>query len=70
MADDTMDTDFLDWLGKTVGDALLTAEQHESLKGQVRELRAAVENRFSLIAIQVRVLPIDKARPSPNHGDG
>lgn len=48
-----MDTDFLEWLAKTVGEALTTAEQHESLKSQVRELRTAVENRFDLIAVHV-----------------
>jgi hypothetical protein len=52
-ADETMDTDFLEWLAKTVGEALTTAEQHESLKSQVRELRAAVENRFDLVAVHV-----------------
>eukprot|EP00884_Botryococcus_braunii_P001914 jgi/Botrbrau1/11723/Bobra.0195s0050.1 len=51
--DEAMDTDFLEWLGKTVGEALTTAEQHESLKSQVRELRTAVENRFDLIAVHV-----------------
>ncbi len=55
IADEAMDTDFLEWLGKTVGEALTTAEQHESLKSQVRELRTAVENRFDLIAVHVRV---------------
>ena len=46
--------DFLAWLSATVRDALRASEQHETLKRVVRELRASVEDRFALAAIQVQ----------------
>ena len=46
--------DFLAWLSATVRDALRASEQHEALKRAVRELRASVEDKFALAAIQVR----------------
>lgn len=46
-------TDFLEWLSFTVNEALRAAEQHESLKRVIREMRASLEDKFSLAAIQV-----------------
>jgi hypothetical protein len=38
-----------------VREALRAAEQHESLKKVVRELRASVEDKFGLAAIQAGI---------------
>ena len=47
------DTNFLEWLSSTVAEAARAAEQHESLKRVIRELRAALEERHQLAAVQV-----------------
>lgn len=46
-------TDFLEWLSYTVKEALRATEQHESMKRVIRELRASLEDKFGLAAIQV-----------------
>lgn len=46
-------TDFLEWLSFTVREALRASEQHESMKRVIRELRASLEDKFGLAAIQV-----------------
>lgn len=46
-------TDFLEWLSYTVKEALRATEQHESMKKVIRELRASLEDKFGLAAIQV-----------------
>ncbi len=47
------DRDFLQWLNETVAEAVLAAEQHESMKKVLREVRASVEGRFKLNTVQV-----------------
>lgn len=47
------DTDFLVWLRATLADALRASLQHDSLKKVVRELRASIEGKFNLAAVQV-----------------
>lgn len=44
------------WLHETVAEAVRAAEQHESMKKVLREVRAAVESRFQLASVQVRGL--------------
>ncbi|KAK9817188.1 hypothetical protein WJX72_010816 [[Myrmecia] bisecta] len=44
---------FLHWLSETVAEAVRTADQHELLKKDIRGLRASIEDRFTLAAIQV-----------------
>ena len=44
---------FLQWLSTTVQEAVQTADEHERLKGVIRELKAGIEDRFSLAAVQV-----------------
>ncbi|BDA42157.1 hypothetical protein COCOBI_03-0420 [Coccomyxa sp. Obi] len=46
-------TDFLEWLSYTVKEALRATHQHESMKRVIRELRASLEDKFCLAAIQV-----------------
>ncbi|EIE20645.1 hypothetical protein COCSUDRAFT_18360 [Coccomyxa subellipsoidea C-169] len=46
-------TGFLEWLSFTVKEALRASEQHESMKRVFRELRASLEDKFALAAIQV-----------------
>ena len=48
------DTNFLEWLNATVADAARAADQHEALKRVIRELRAGLEARYDLAAVQVR----------------
>ena len=43
----------MEWLSETVAEAARTADQHEALKRLIRELRASVEARFRLAAVQV-----------------
>jgi hypothetical protein len=50
---DVADTNFLDWLRQTVNEAVKMAEQHESLKQRIRELRANIEHKYSLASLQV-----------------
>lgn len=50
---DVSDTNFLDWLRQTVNEAVKMAEQHESLKQRIRELRANIEHKYSLASLQV-----------------
>ena len=50
-------TNLLEWLSALVQDALRASQQHDTLKRVVRELRASLEDRFALAAIQVRGLP-------------
>ena len=47
------DTNFLSWLSNTVSQAVQTADEHDTLRGVVRELRAAVEDRYRLAAVLV-----------------
>ena len=44
---------FLQWLSTTVHEAVQTADEHERLKGVIRELKAGIEDRFALAAVQV-----------------
>ena len=44
---------FLQWLSTTVQEAVQTADEHERLKGVIRELKAGIEDRFALAAVQV-----------------
>ena len=46
-------TNFLEWLSALVEEALRASQQHDTLKRVVRELRASLEDRFALAAIQV-----------------
>jgi hypothetical protein len=50
-------TDFLQWLSSLVAEALRASQQHDSLKRAVRELRASLEDKFALAAIQARRRP-------------
>ncbi|KAL4436733.1 hypothetical protein ABPG75_003872 [Micractinium tetrahymenae] len=47
------DRDLAAWLRKTVGEAVRTADQHDSLKRVIREMRLSLEQRFKLAGIQV-----------------
>ena len=47
---------FLQWLSTTVQEAVQTADEHERLKGVIRELKAGIEDRFALAAVQVGLL--------------
>lgn len=47
------DRDLAAWLRETVDEAVRTADQHDSLKRMIRELRVAVQDRFRLAAVQV-----------------
>lgn len=49
---ESSNTDFLDWLRSTLAEALKASAQHESLKKVVRELRASIEGKFYLAAVQ------------------
>ena len=48
-------TDFLDWLRSTLAEALKASAQHESLRKVVRELRASIEGKFYLAAVQASI---------------
>lgn len=48
------DRDLAAWLRETVDEAVRTADQHDSLKRMIRELRVSVQDRFRLAAVQVR----------------
>lgn len=47
------DRDLAAWLRETVAEAVRTADQHDSLKRVIRDMRLALESRFKLGAIQV-----------------
>lgn len=47
------DTNILEWLRDTVQEAVRIAEQHDSLKQRVRELRASIEYKFGLASLKV-----------------
>lgn len=47
------DRDLAAWLRETVGEAVRTADQHDSLKRVIREIRLDLEQRFKLAGIQV-----------------
>ncbi|PRW34089.1 hypothetical protein C2E21_7404 [Chlorella sorokiniana] len=47
------DRDLAAWLRETVAEAVRTADQHDSLKRVIRDMRLAMEGRFKLGAIQV-----------------
>ena len=47
------DSSFLMWLNVTVAEASKAADQHEALKRVIRELRAGLEARYDLAAVQV-----------------
>ncbi|GAB4823551.1 hypothetical protein N2152v2_010597 [Parachlorella kessleri] len=47
------DRDFLQWLNETVAEAVVAAEQHESMKKVLRDVRAAVESRYRLNTVQL-----------------
>ncbi|KAL4858162.1 hypothetical protein ACK3TF_001655 [Chlorella vulgaris] len=47
------DRDLAAWLRETVDEAVRTADQHDSLKRMIRELRVSVQDRFRLAAVQV-----------------
>ena len=47
------DRDLAAWLRETVGEAVRTADQHDSMKRVIREMRMGIESRFRLSAIQV-----------------
>lgn len=47
------DRDLAAWLRETVGEAVRTADQHDSLKRVIREMRLELEQRFKLAGIQV-----------------
>ena len=48
---------FLQWLSTTVQEAVQTADEHERLKGVIRELKAGIEDRFALAAVQAGDCP-------------
>ena len=45
--------DLANWLREAVGDAVRAAEAHDGLKRMIREVRAELETRYGLAAIQV-----------------
>lgn len=47
------DRDMVEWLRDTVADAVRTADQHDSLKRVIRDMRMALETRHQLASIQV-----------------
>ena len=49
---------FLQWLSTTVQEAVQTADEHERLKGVIRELKAGIEDRFALAAVQAGGCPV------------
>ena len=47
------DRDMVEWLRDTVAEAVRTADQHDSLKRVIRDMRLALEQRYGLAGIQV-----------------
>ena len=43
----------LSWLGESIEQAAKAADEHDSLRSQIRELQAGLEDRFKLAAVQV-----------------
>lgn len=61
------DTNFLAWLHETVQEAVRTAGQHEDLKKQVRKHRDAMQVKFQLTSVTVRMSVTTRQQYSAAH---